>query len=180
MPVTKYQVTDKNGKVHKRSTESRTYTHCIVRHWEAYSYQDGNGRTHQVAGGSTSYGWAGRPDLAKKLAAAAWKREHTIDVEILEVKKAATKLTALELKVLITLYKSSEGNGHDFGFTEDAEKCVDRPRQLGGVIASLVKKNLITVYDPVTTDTGTWHQFTFNDVEQIEEYRRTGTLEVRS
>ena len=79
------------------------------------------------------------------------------------------KLTPLELKVLVAFHKSSAGNGHDFGFTDDGAKVVDTPRQLAGVVASLVKKNLIEVYAPVTTDSGTWTQFTFNDLDEVEK-----------
>lgn len=70
-----------------------------------------------------------------------------------------TTLTALERKVLAVLLVSSAGNGHDFGFIEDAREAVDSPRQLGGVIASLVKKEVIRTYDPVNG----WTQFTFRD-----------------
>ena len=69
--------------------------------------------------------------------------------------------TELELKVLRELHKSSEGNGHDFGFTEDARGACDR-KQLSGVVSSLVQKRIITV-DEITTDSGTWHQFDWAD-----------------
>jgi len=69
------------------------------------------------------------------------------------------KLTALEKSVLTALVKSSAGNGHDFGLIEEARECVATPRQLGGVVASLVKKGIIKVWEPVTTDSGTWTQF---------------------
>lgn len=72
-------------------------------------------------------------------------------------------LTPLEKKVLLSLYDSSKGNGHDFGFIEDARKAVPSKNQLGGVVASLVKKKLFTVYEAVRTDSGLWTQFVFND-----------------
>ena len=68
------------------------------------------------------------------------------------------ELTPLETEVLNNLFDSAEGNGHDFGYTED--HGID-PKQAGGVISSLVKKNIIMVHEPVTTDSGTWHQFTW-------------------
>lgn len=73
-----------------------------------------------------------------------------------------TTLTALETKVLTALYKSAEGNGHDFGFIEDARKAVGQPRQLGGVVTSLQAKGVIEVHSPVTTDSGTYTQFTWD------------------
>lgn len=72
-------------------------------------------------------------------------------------------LTPLETKVLRALYESSKGNGHDFGFIEDAREAVSSKNQLGGVVASLVKKGLFDVYDAVRTDSGLWTQFVFKD-----------------
>ena len=71
------------------------------------------------------------------------------------------KFTTLEIAVLKKLFKSSAGNGHDFGFTEDARSVVKNPRELAGVISSLVKKNVIDVWEPTTTDSGTFVQFTW-------------------
>ena len=55
------------------------------------------------------------------------------------------RLTPLEKKVLNALYDSADGNGHDFGFIEEARPAVESPRQLGGVVTSLIKKGLILV-----------------------------------
>ena len=71
---------------------------------------------------------------------------------------ATKQLTELELQVLKNLYMSAEGNGHDFGFTED--HGID-PKQARGVISSLVKKDIIEVHEAITNCTGTWHQFTW-------------------
>lgn len=71
-----------------------------------------------------------------------------------------TELTRLELIVLRHLFKSAEGNGHDFGFIEDARGSVDT-NALGAIVSNLVKKELIEVHDPVTTDSGTFTQFTW-------------------
>ena len=74
-------------------------------------------------------------------------------------------LTSLELTVLENLYESAVGNGHDFGFVED--HGID-PKKARGVISSLVKKNIIEVWESVTNCTGTWTQFTWKtDPEQI-------------
>jgi len=75
----------------------------------------------------------------------------------------AVTLTPLERKVLRVLFESSAGNGHDFGFIEDGRKAVDQPRQLGGVVTSLVKKGVIFVYEAVRTDSGLWTQFDFSN-----------------
>jgi hypothetical protein len=84
-----------------------------------------------------------------------------------------TKLTALERKVLTALYASAEGNGHDFGFVEDARKCVGTPRQLAGVVASLVKKNLITVAETMNLGYGAFTQFTWNGESDSSENAET-------
>lgn len=80
------------------------------------------------------------------------------------------KLTHLEKQVLKELFKSAEGNGHDFGFTEDARNAVSSPRQLSGVISSLTKKKILSVYEPATNDEGvTYCQFYWlMPVEQVE------------
>jgi hypothetical protein len=75
------------------------------------------------------------------------------------------KLTPLETEVLENLFDSANGNGHDFGYTED--HGID-PKQARGVISSLVQKRIIMVHEPVTTDSGTWHQFTWVGKEAHE------------
>lgn len=73
-----------------------------------------------------------------------------------------TTLTALEIKVLVALYNSAAVNGHDFGFIEDGRSAVNAPRQLSGIVTSLQSKGIIEVHAPVTTDAGTFTQFTWN------------------
>ena len=80
------------------------------------------------------------------------------------------KFTQLEKAVLAELYNSACGNGHDFGFVEDARSAVKNPRELAGVISSLVKKDIITVWDDVTNDSGTFTQFTWNQTEADVEF----------
>lgn len=75
--------------------------------------------------------------------------------------------TKLEMSVLKKLFESSAGNDHDFGFIEDARKSVANKTQLSGVVASLIKKNLIVVHDAVKNDSGRWTQFTFKNVDEI-------------
>ena len=72
------------------------------------------------------------------------------------------KVTQLEKAVLAELYESASGNGHDFGFIEDARSAVKNPRELAGVISSLVKKNIIQVWETITNDSGTFTQFTWD------------------
>jgi hypothetical protein len=58
--MTKYEATDSKGKLHKRGTKNRTYTHCVV----AYP------KNETVIVGDTEYpngptvSWAGSPALA--------------------------------------------------------------------------------------------------------------------
>lgn len=85
-----------------------------------------------------------------------------------------TKITQSEMKVLIAFFKSAEGNGHDFGFVEDGRKAVAKANQLGGIVASLVKKGLIEVWEPVTTNEGTkdqqtFTQFTWNNLDEVRK-----------
>ena len=77
------------------------------------------------------------------------------------------KLTTMEHTVLSALFDSSKGNGHDFGFVEECRSAVERPTQLAGVMASLVKKGIITIHEAVVTNQGTayqqrWTQTTWN------------------
>jgi len=69
--------------------------------------------------------------------------------------------TSSELAVLKVLFASADGNGHDFGFIEDARSAVKSKASLGGIVASLAKKKVICIEDAVTTDSGTWTQFTW-------------------
>lgn len=75
MSKLKYEATDSRGKVHKRASTHRIYTHCVVAHQGAYE------------GGINKYGiafrgsdpvdhveWAGRLDLAQNVAR-RWRHE---------------------------------------------------------------------------------------------------------
>jgi len=80
------------------------------------------------------------------------------------------KLTPLEIAVLKAMLASSRKNGHDFGIVEDCRSAVSKPSQLGGVVASLSKKGIIMVCEPVTTDTGTYTQFMIENFSVIHEF----------
>lgn len=69
-----------------------------------------------------------------------------------------TTLTTLEREVLGNLFDSSSGNGHDFGLVEESE--ID-PRQARAIVVSLQKKGIIQLHPPMTTDSGTFTQFTW-------------------
>lgn len=75
------------------------------------------------------------------------------------------KLTTLENQVLENLYMSAEGNGHDFGFIED--HGID-PKQARGVISSLIKKNVIEVWDPLRVEPGASVQFNWKSKQPHE------------
>jgi len=68
-------------------------------------------------------------------------------------------LTNLERTVLENLFDSASGNGHDFGLIEEAG--IDA-RQARAIVVSLQKKGIIEIHEPVTTDSGTWTQFTWS------------------
>jgi len=78
------------------------------------------------------------------------------------------KLTPLETKVMFALFASSRGNGHDFGLIEEARLAValQTPGALGGVVSSLIQKDIITVHDKING----WTQFTFNDFPTVEAW----------
>lgn len=81
---TKYRVVGRDGKVYTRSSD-RTYTHCIVRHWEAYSFENAWHVTVHVPAGSAAISWCGRPDLVQARVREIQGRQHTSDVEVIAV-----------------------------------------------------------------------------------------------
>lgn len=56
-------------------------------------------------------------------------------------------LTELETKALVSAYESSDGNGHDFGYSDDITVAGLSKKQVGGLIASLIKKEIMTDVD---------------------------------
>lgn len=80
-------------------------------------------------------------------------------------------LTKDEKAALQAAFKSAEGNGHDFGCVEDVTDDLRpmSPQAVGGVVSSLVKKGFFRVHAPVTTDSGTWTQFTWSkEVSEVK------------
>ena len=59
-----------------------------------------------------------------------------------------------ELKVLKSLVKSSAGNGHDFGWTDEYQYCGFNQHQMAGYISQLVQKDYIRTED-LSNDPGT-------------------------
>jgi hypothetical protein len=95
----------------------------------------------------------------------------------------AVELTQLETLALQVLFRSSLGNGHDFGFTDKVQRAnVMEPRQISGVIASLVKKSIIYVEDEfngstqftwgsaITDDQGSGYGIRGESPETFEEF----------
>lgn len=86
------------------------------------------------------------------------------------------KLTGSELAILRIAFVSSDGNGHDFGFTEDIVKAMRgamSAQAVGALVTSLQRKGIFEVYEPVTTDSGTWHQFVFKlPISELEAMLR--------
>ena len=59
--MTKYEATDSRGKLHKRGTKNRTYTHCVV----AYRATDTITYNGQEVYIGPEVSWAGSPALAE-------------------------------------------------------------------------------------------------------------------
>lgn len=59
--MTKYEATDSRGKLHKRGTKNRTYTHVVVGYYTHETYTI-NGEEHRS---EPKVSWAGSPELAE-------------------------------------------------------------------------------------------------------------------
>jgi hypothetical protein len=79
----RYQVTDRNGKVHKRSTEHRTYTHAIVIH---FAERPPSARWPKGWPAFSRAEWAGTRTLADNVAR-RWTRQPSVEVEILDAQE---------------------------------------------------------------------------------------------
>ena len=55
--------------------------------------------------------------------------------------------TELEIAALRSAFESSEGNGHDFGYSDDVTIPGKSKQVVGGVISSLLKKDLMSRCD---------------------------------
>ncbi len=52
-----------------------------------------------------------------------------------------------EKLVLKALVRSSKGNGHDFGFTDEYQNCGFSKQQMAGYISQLQSKGYIQIFD---------------------------------
>lgn len=52
-----------------------------------------------------------------------------------------------EMKVLKSLVDSSDGNGHDFGWTDEYEECGLSKHQMAGYISQLSQKDYLDLCD---------------------------------
>lgn len=85
----KHEVTDKNGKVHKRVSADRQYAFAVVRHSREFQ-RTVDGVDNVTFPASSAASWSGRLDLAQKEAAAMRSRGYYTDVEILPCTPVAT------------------------------------------------------------------------------------------
>jgi hypothetical protein len=80
----KFEATDANGKVHKRSSVSRFYSHCVVIHFAAH--RPSRFPPKGVAAYSRAE-WAGSRALAER-SASRWRKEPYVEaIEILEARQ---------------------------------------------------------------------------------------------
>jgi hypothetical protein len=80
----KFNVTDGNGRVHKRRSASHVYSHCLVIHFAAHP--PSNLWPKGIAACSHAE-WAGSPALAERKAA-RWRKDSRVEaIEILEARQ---------------------------------------------------------------------------------------------
>jgi hypothetical protein len=80
----KFGAVDKNGKLHKRASVSRVYSHCVVIHFAAHP------PSRFWPKGVVAYSraeWAGTRELAER-SASRWRKEAYVEaIEILEARQ---------------------------------------------------------------------------------------------
>jgi hypothetical protein len=80
----KFEATDATGKVHKRSSTSRVYSHCVVIHFPAHP------PSRFWPKGVTAYSraeWEGSRAVAER-SASRWRKEQYVEaIEILEARQ---------------------------------------------------------------------------------------------
>jgi hypothetical protein len=80
----KFEAVDKNGKLHKRASVSRFYSHCVVVHFAAHP------PSKFWPKGVTAYSraeWAGSLVLAER-SVSRWRKEPDVEaIEILEARQ---------------------------------------------------------------------------------------------
>jgi len=79
----KYQALDSRGKVHKRTSTERIYTHCVVIHFPT---QPAKGNFREWPAHDRAE-WAGSLELAEKNAR-SWRRTQS-DVEVLTAERVS-------------------------------------------------------------------------------------------
>ena len=80
----KFEATDASGKVHKRSSTSQVYSHCLVIHFAAHP--PSNLWPKGIAACSHAE-WAANPALAERKAH-RWRKEPSVEpIEILEARQ---------------------------------------------------------------------------------------------
>ena len=80
----KFEAVDKNGKLHKRASVSRVYSHCVVIHFAAHP--PSKFWPKGVAAYSRAE-WAGSRALAERKASRWRKEAHVLEVEALDARQ---------------------------------------------------------------------------------------------
>ena len=91
----KHSVTDSHGNVHTRTSAARSYSFAVVRRWEGYNVEIGDGIIRQVEGGASA-SWCSREDLARKEAAKYIGSDRFIDAEVIPCTPVATGKHAIK------------------------------------------------------------------------------------
>ena len=83
----KFEATDAAGKVHKRSSTSRVYSHCVVIHFAAHPPS----KLWPKGIAACSHAeWVGSCALAERKAS-RWRKEPSVEaIEILEARQVST------------------------------------------------------------------------------------------
>jgi hypothetical protein len=80
----KFGAVDKNGKLHKRASVSRVYSHCVVVRFAAHPPSKFWPRGVEAYSRAQ---WAGTRELAER-SASRWRKEaHVLEVEVLEARQ---------------------------------------------------------------------------------------------
>ena len=84
--LAKFQATDAAGRVHKRSSISHVYSHCVVIHLAA---QPPSKRWPEGIPACSHAEWVGSDELAERKAT-RWRKEQDVEaVEVIEARHAA-------------------------------------------------------------------------------------------
>ena len=83
----KFEATDASGKVHKRSSTSRVYSHCVVIHFAAHPPSK---RWPTGIAACSHAEWVGSCSLAQRKDS-RWRKEPCVEaIEILEARQVST------------------------------------------------------------------------------------------